>query len=164
MVIVRTKGAASRAASPASRFVADIWVGRLRSILIKVTSGLMVVAVSFGITLFYLQRSTRVVPDCESDELIALKPPFGSFGGKAFVAAFQVPDGDSSGQPSRSTIVLCEDQKRLAPGHAAHDDIRSKGFGRYSHWGFDVIFSTSDNSDPNTNHRRYSYLPIGHQQ
>ncbi|MBV8755451.1 MAG: hypothetical protein JO328_21565 [Hyphomicrobiales bacterium] len=132
--------------------------------MIKVTGALMVIAVSFGITLFYLQRSGHVVNDCKSDDLLALKPPFGSYGGKAFVAAFQVPDGDSTQQPKRSTIVLCEDEKRLGPGHTSHDEIRAKGLGRYSHWGFDVVFSSSDNSDPNTNHRRYSYLPIPHQQ
>jgi hypothetical protein len=136
----------------------------LKSTLSKILGGLVVIAVSFGITLFFLQRSSRVVADCESDELIALKPPFGSYGGKAFVAAFQVPDGDSNEQPTRSTMVLCEDQKRLGPGHTSHNDIRAKGLGRYSHWGFDVVFSSSDNSDPNTNHRRYSYLPIPHQR
>ena len=124
----------------------------------------MVVAVSFGITLFFLQRSTRVADDCKSDGLIALKPPFASFGGKAYVATFQVPDGDSDQQPKRSTIVLCEDDKQLGPGHSLHADVREKGLGRFSHWGFDVVFSASDNSDPNTNHRRYAYLPIAPHQ
>ncbi len=145
-------------------FSSQMQVARLRSTLIKVIGGLMVIAVSFGMTLFFLQRSTRTVDDCKSDELLALKPPFEQYGGKAFVARMQVPDGDSNQQPARSTIVLCEDEKRLGPGHSLHDDIRGKGLGRYSHWGFDVIFSASDNSDPNTNHRRYSYLPIAHQQ
>ena len=142
----------------------EMRVSALRSTLIKVVGALAVVAASFGVTLYYLQSSTRVADDCKSDELIALKAPFGSYGGKAFVAQFQVPDGDSTEQPKRSTIVLCEDQKRLGPGHALHDEIRAKGLGRYSHWGFDVVFSSSDNSDPNTNHRRYSYLQVGHQQ
>jgi hypothetical protein len=30
--------------------------------------------------------------------------------------------------------------------------------GRYSHWCDGLIFSTSDNSDPNTNKRRYGIV------
>jgi hypothetical protein len=121
----------------------------------KVVGGLMVVAISFATTLHLLKRYTN---KCISGDLIALSPPFKSFGGKAFVAGTQVPDGDSTGEPLRSTLVLCEDEKRLGPARSLHTDIRDKGLGRYSHWGADVIFSTSDNSDPNTNHRHYAYV------
>jgi hypothetical protein len=125
------------------------------STLAKVVGGLMVVAISFGTTLHLLKRYTN---KCMSGDLVALNPPFGSFGGKAFIAGLQVPDGDSNGEPSRSTLILCEDERRLGPAHISHGDIRDKGLGRYSHWGVDMIFSTSDNSDPNSNHRRYAYV------
>jgi hypothetical protein len=125
------------------------------STLAKIVGGLMVVAISFGTTLHLLKRYTN---KCISGDLIPLNPPFKSFGEKAFVLAIQVPDGDSSGQPLRSTLILCEDERQLGPAHSLHADIRAKGLGRYSHWGTDVIFSTSDNADPNTNHRRYSYV------
>ena len=115
------------------------------------------VAVSFGITLFLLQRFGGPV-DCKSDDLIALKPPFGSYGGKAFDAPVRARGGDSTENARASTLMLCEDQKQLGPAHSLHDDIRTIGRGRYSHWGSDVIFSSSDNSDPNTNGRRYSYI------
>jgi hypothetical protein len=120
---------------------------------------LLVVAVSFGITLFMLQRFSGPVDDCKNDGLIALKPPFASGGGKAFVTSTQIPGGDSTQNPMVSTLVLCEDQKRMGPAHSQHEDIRGTGRGRYSHWGSDVIFSALDNSDPNTNQRRYSYVP-----
>jgi hypothetical protein len=126
--------------------------------MIKVIGGLIVVAVSFGITLLLLQRFGGPADYCKSDKLIALKPPFNSSGGKAFVAAVQAPDGDSNQTPSRSPLLLCEDQNHLGPAHSLHDDVRTIGRGRYSHWGSEVIFSSSDNSDPNTNGRRYSYV------
>jgi len=39
--------------------------------------------------------------------------------------------------------------------HAIHGDIAKQGNGRYSHWGNSLVFSASDNSDPNTNGRSY---------
>jgi hypothetical protein len=125
------------------------------STLAKIIGGLMVVAISFAVTLHLLKRYTNI---CIGGDLIALKPPFKSFGEKGFIAGAQVPGGDSNEEPTRSTLILCEDEKRLGPVHSLHADIQSKGSGRYSHWGASVIFSTSDSSDPNTNHRYYSYV------
>ena len=42
------------------------------------------------------------------------------------------------------------------PAHSQEGDIRTQGAGRFSHWGTVVIFSASDNSDPNTNGHRYT--------
>lgn len=44
----------------------------------------------------------------------------------------------------------------LAPGHAPPDRVRRGGGGAYCHWG-EVLFSTSDGSDPRTNGRRYEW-------
>ena len=38
-----------------------------------------------------------------------------------------------------------------------HADIRSLGGGRFSHWGNNLFFSASDNTDPRTNGRTYTY-------
>jgi len=51
--------------------------------------------------------------------------------------------------------VLCEDNRPLHPGHCAHYQIRQFGKGAYSHWCKGVYFSTSDNSDPRMNGRKY---------
>jgi FkbM family methyltransferase len=67
------------------------------------------------------------------------------------------PAGDSNESRESTTLVL-EDSRALGPGHAPHDDIRSKGGGRYSHWGNSLYLSTADNSDPNTNGRVYTLL------
>ena len=53
-------------------------------------------------------------------------------------------------------MILLEDGKPLGPAHSIHDGIRGLGCGRFSHWGPNLWFSTSDNSDPLTNGRRYS--------
>lgn len=58
--------------------------------------------------------------------------------------------------PYRSPLVLLEDLRALPYGHALHADIRQKGGGRYSHWQNSLLFSSSDNSDPNKNGRGYT--------
>jgi hypothetical protein len=67
------------------------------------------------------------------------------------------PSADSPDNPTRSTLVLYEDGKPLGPAHSSHQDIRDIGLGRFSHWrDMGLIFSTSDNSDPNTNGNSYT--------
>lgn len=56
---------------------------------------------------------------------------------------------------NRSPLRLFEDGRPLGPGHSLHRQIRGAGSGAYSHWQTRLIFSTSDNSDPNTNGRSY---------
>jgi pectate lyase len=61
--------------------------------------------------------------------------------------------------PSVRAIKVYEDGKELGPADSLHDDIRNKGQGRYSQWpspgGSTLYFSASDNSDPNTNGKKY---------
>lgn len=60
-----------------------------------------------------------------------------------------------SGAPTRSTLVIQEDGQPLGPANALHQLIRETGLGAFSHWGAQLLFSTSDNSDPRTNGRVY---------
>lgn len=64
---------------------------------------------------------------------------------------------DSNG---RSRLKLFENGQELPFPHSSHDEIRELGAGRYSHWGDAVFFSSSDNSDPAKNGRRYSVREI----
>ena len=64
-------------------------------------------------------------------------------------------DGVPGGPPS--TLRLLEDGKELGPAHVPHADVREHGLGRYSHWGQSLWFSTSDNTDPRSNGRRYTW-------
>jgi hypothetical protein len=78
--------------------------------------------------------------------------------GHCFIAplgARTVGDGVKDAPPS--TLQLFEDGKELGPAHAVHADIRTAGQGRFSHWINALYLSASDNSDPRTNGRTYTW-------
>ena len=62
---------------------------------------------------------------------------------------------DSSGRP----LILYEDGIPLGPSTRNLEQIKSIGQGRYSYQDGQLYFSTSDNSDPNSNGRQYSFAP-----
>ena len=99
---------------------------------------------------------------CPSGSRTILSGPFARLwaDGKAYVA--KIPEleitSDSSVFPDRSTLAVCEGEGRLRPSHSVHSEIRTGGDGRFSHWGKELYFSTSDNSDPNANGRTYSIV------
>lgn len=74
--------------------------------------------------------------------------------GRCFVAP--IGKGVPSDADIGSRLVVLEDGVPLPHPHAAHDDIRRLGQGRYSHWTDNVYFATSDDSDPRSNGRRYT--------
>lgn len=72
------------------------------------------------------------------------------------------PAPDSSTSPNQSLLQMYEDGKPLNPPHSVHQDIRDIGLGRYSHrtglpWGEALRWSASDNTDPRTNGRTYTW-------
>ena len=67
----------------------------------------------------------------------------------------KTPSWLNSDYENFSKLKIFENGIPLSHPHANHNDIRELGNGRYSHWGSAIFFSTSDNSDPNTNNRRY---------
>ena len=91
---------------------------------------------------------------------IALTPPFLAAAGHAFQAMLPALENqaDNAVQSLRSTAVLCEDGNPLGPPHSYHDTIRDAGDGAFSHWTTYLLFSTGDNSDPNTNNHTYTLL------
>ncbi|MBL8727862.1 MAG: hypothetical protein JNM25_05495 [Planctomycetes bacterium] len=74
--------------------------------------------------------------------------------GRCFVATVQA--GVPSDADIGSRLVVLENGTPLPHPHAAHDDIRRLGGGRYSHWTSNVYLATSDDSDPRSNGRRYT--------
>lgn len=131
-----------------------------------IIGGLCVIAVSFFVTTYLLNEveGPATPPPvivasgpCADTNRIQLPRPFSPWGGFAFgadIARFN--DGsDFVDNGTRSKLVLCEDGKPLGPPHSLHEDIRQKGLGRYSHWGKDLVFASSDNSNPNLNDRSY---------
>lgn len=69
---------------------------------------------------------------------------------------FETP-GDSSADPTWSLLRVFENETELEKAHSLHSDIRNTGLGRFSHWGDTLRFAATDNSDPRTNGRAYSY-------
>lgn len=65
--------------------------------------------------------------------------------------------GDSESSPNGSTLRLFENGKELGPAHTSHKNIRRYGKGRFSHWGNTLYFSSSDNTDPRRNGRKYTF-------
>jgi ABC-type polysaccharide/polyol phosphate transport system ATPase subunit len=63
--------------------------------------------------------------------------------------------GDSNKKPQQSILILHEDEIPLGPAHCGHDMIRKIGKGCFSHWGKQLYFSCSDNSDPRQTGRTY---------
>jgi len=76
----------------------------------------------------------------------------------------KVPGWLISDHESISWLELLEDGRPLGPPHTLHEEIRHTGMGRYSHSGNKVWFSTSDNSSPLENGRKYIVreIPGGH--
>jgi len=66
-------------------------------------------------------------------------------------------EGDSQAEPRISKLRLYENGVELGPAHSNHNDIRNYGLGQFSHWGNELFFSTSDNSNPLSNGRKYTY-------
>ncbi len=76
--------------------------------------------------------------------------------GRSELAGELAAIADDIGYWQRSPLRLYEDGKAIGPPHALHFRIRRKGGGGYSHWRDRLLFSTSDNSNPNTNGRCYA--------
>ncbi|MFC0516052.1 hypothetical protein ACFFGT_17665 [Mucilaginibacter angelicae] len=78
--------------------------------------------------------------------------------GFCYKIGYDLPEiGDSNTSPTVSKLRLFENGVELGPAHSTHNDIRNFGLGQFSHWGNTLYFSTSDNSDPLKNGRKYTY-------
>lgn len=94
----------------------------------------------------------------------SLHPPFvpmGSTGWTTSLALDAMPDiVEKLTAPKPSALVVLEDGKPLGPGDAPIDDIKERGRGAFNQWGGPhstlLMFTTSDNSDPNRNGRAYA--------
>ncbi|GGI23879.1 hypothetical protein [Bradyrhizobium guangdongense] len=100
-----------------------------------------------------------------------LQRPFPHQGLYSWLARPLVPGSltDSPDAPRAATLVVLEDGHPLGPGHTELSEITYNGSGRYRYWsspqeGRILVFSTSDNSDPNTNGRTYRIVdPAAHE-
>ncbi|BCA54232.1 hypothetical protein W02_13720 [Nitrospira sp. KM1] len=78
-----------------------------------------------------------------------------------FMYAYNLPSlsvwtaSDRADRPDMSILTFSENDVLLGPAHSFHDNIRQHGEGLYSHWGSQLLFSSSDNSNPVLNGRVY---------
>jgi hypothetical protein len=124
----------------------------------KLIAGFACAAIYFAVAM-YLKSSYVPVPEPPSGA-VALRGRFEKFGTFAFAYVARAPFeelADTISDQNRSPVILYENDRALGPAHTAHNDIGAIGRGRFSHWkGVGIVFSTSDNSNPNYNGRRYS--------
>lgn len=105
--------------------------------------------------------STEAAMTTSSNNMLLL-PGLKSDGGFSYKLSYSLETaGDSSADTKASTLRLFENGVELTLAHAAHQDIRTLGKGRFSHWGTALYFSASDNSNPLTNGRTYVYTLDG---
>jgi hypothetical protein len=103
------------------------------------------------------ERSLRAAP-------VPLTMKFEPYGGLCYLARMELlPQhiylasvANSEKNHQSSTVVLLEDGRPLGPAHTQGQIVRTEGRGRYTHWKDVLIFSTPDNSDPNSNGRTYA--------
>jgi 16S rRNA G966 N2-methylase RsmD len=91
--------------------------------------------------------------------LVPMHGPFHHNGGNAYAIALPhlEPEADTAEAPHRSKLMVYEGRRMLGLAHSLHAHIRRFGKGRFSHYGANLYFSTSDNTDPNTNGKVYAY-------
>jgi hypothetical protein len=123
---------------------------------IKLACALGAAAIYFSAALGL--KHLYVPPGIPAGETVVLRRPFFKVEKFGFVAA--APElsasADSLADNGRSHVLLYENDRLLGPAHVSpHADIAEFGRGRFAHWGEAIIFSASDNTDANTNGRRY---------
>lgn len=90
--------------------------------------------------------------------VIALRSPFERYGNANIAHSEELNSfgDDENDEDGHSPIVIYEERRPLGPGHSTFADISALGAGRFAHWQHQgIVFSSSDNSDPNTNRRHY---------
>lgn len=92
-----------------------------------------------------------------TQSLVPLTGPFTHRAGHAYQAPLPqyASSSDDPQYPRRSKLMLYEDGEPVGFAHQTHVDIERHGAGRYAHWRDGLVFSATDNTDPNSNGRRY---------
>jgi hypothetical protein len=118
-------------------------------------------AAAFWLQMSYDPQISKIAPSVDGEKVL-LHRPFRGFLDSKFAAIANDTRfrdiADTADNVLRSDIELYEDGKLLGPAHSVHADVGNIGQGRFSHWRYNYsmfLFSSSDNTDPNTNGRNY---------
>jgi hypothetical protein len=128
----------------------------------------MVAIAAYVLTAYWLKISyvPPIVPDADpkvAGAKFLLRRPFMRFLDSDFGVIARdelfVDLADSADNNERSPIEIYENDKPLGPAHSSHAGVVKIGHGRFSHWERNkvaiIVFSSSDNTDPQTNGRAY---------
>lgn len=77
--------------------------------------------------------------------------------GFCYLVSQKFPCPGDTMEGEASILRVFEDGKELGPPHSMHEDVRTRGKGAFSHWYDSLYLSSSDNTDPRTNGRKYTY-------
>jgi hypothetical protein len=121
---------------------------------LRLISYLFVFAISFFVALDLLEyfegrssTSCAHASCCPNAQAFVLSPPFsvklGDYAYKVSIPQF-VQLGDTESDMRHSRAVMCVGDLQMGPGHTPHAEIAAKGFGRFSHYQDEIIFSSSD--------------------
>lgn len=124
---------------------------------------LLIVLPLYAVTAAWSQWS-YVDPRPPGRILVPILPPVDHLTGRAFKASMVPGDelqlsafaDEADAAHQQSPVLIYEGNKPLAYPHSKYDAISNEGDGHFALWKDQgLIFSTSDNTDPNTNGRRY---------
>jgi hypothetical protein len=127
------------------------------------TSKTIAAFAAFGVYFALAEWSkwTWIDPVPKGKLVVRLDRPFEIHGAHG-VACYQLRSNeifesiaDDDDDPTRSPLLLYEDNHPLGPPHSRIEEIGQLGQGRYSHSRKGLVFSASDNSDVNANKRVY---------
>jgi hypothetical protein len=136
-----------------------VWVG----LELKRVLGAVGILFAFYFPVALLLRASYSPPTGPPGGFYLMVRTFHHHGGHAYVSS--IPKAarklaDRKDAPNNSPVIIYEDGKPLPHPHSLTKDIITFGSGRFTHWddgggGSGVVFSSSDNSDPNKNGREY---------
>jgi 2-polyprenyl-3-methyl-5-hydroxy-6-metoxy-1,4-benzoquinol methylase len=114
-------------------------------------------ALEFGFIMTSISTKLSSILDYDKSQLIPMPVPFNKLNGNMWGVELKSYEtiADNNSEPRRSPLILLENETPIWKNHSLHDDISKLGRGRYSHWESYLYFSTTDNSNPNTNGKKY---------
>src|SRR5262249_778599 len=101
---------------------------------------------------------------CPNGQASDLSPPFSQSQLEGYAYKVSIPQLSGVADTERglfSPTVVCEGNHQMGPAHTPIVEIIQKGGGRFIHYNDNVVFSSSDNTDPNSSGRRYRIVIPG---
>src|SRR5947209_10887404 len=122
---------------------------RMRSLFRLSYASFALCAVTYVLAFFltgYPSQNTRLLDTTQAEQIR----------GYAFSIKLLLPGVPSDASlPFNSPMEMTEDGSKIGPPHMPIESVANSGGGAFIHLQDRLVFSTSDNSDPGSNKRRY---------